>query len=517
MSEEIELKLVVAPKDLARLRQNPLLRTLASGRRARRQELESTYFDTPERQLKHHGMALRIRKQGRRLIQTLKMPVAGDRNGTLRRMREVEGDVESQVPDLGAIGDAELGCDLDLPALQDQLEPLFTTKVVRYVLPVRLMQCEVEVAFDEGTLIAGKQQEAISEVELELLSGDPEYLIQLALAIGEKTSYHLEPRSKAARGYALATGQILPPVFAERPDLPVEASAAEAFTLIARDCIKQIRANEASLLSGCRDPETVHQLRVGVRRLRAAVSLFQPLIAEGVGVQLREGLKWLQNVLGPARDWDVFRLETLDAIAARLPGERGIARLAKAADQQREEAQVAAQAALRTHSYATLLLRLELWLRNGAWRAAEGIGESGSLPSDRPAADFAKEALAARAVSLLKKGKKRDETVEESLHDLRISGKKLRYALEFLRVYLDKDQAKQTVSLTKELQDCLGSLNDAAVSRGLLKELQERHPKAVEPRALGLVLGWQGQRVEHDLGKLERVWERAKPIFKGLT
>lgn len=271
------------------------------------------------------------------------------------------------------------------------------------------------------------------------------------------------------------------------------------------------------MLSGCRDPETVHQFRVGVRRLRAAVSLFQPLIAEGVGVQLRDGLKWLQNALGPARDWDVFRLETLDVLAARLPDEKGIARLEAAVEERRQEAQSMAEAVLRDHRYATFLLRLELWLRNGAWRAAEGLAETGRLPSDRPAAAFAKEALAARAVNLLKKGKQRDESVEESLHQLRISGKKLRYALEFFRVYLKKDQAKRLVGLTKELQDCLGSLNDAAVSRGLLEELRQRSPKAMEPRSHGLILGWQAQRVERDLGQLEKVWTRAKPEIKGLT
>ncbi len=517
MGEEIELKLVVAPKDLARLRQNPLLRTLASGRRARRQELESTYFDSPERELKGQGMALRIRKQGRRLIQTLKVPLAADQNGAVRRVREFESDVESDRPDLGVIDDEALSGSLDLQALQSRLEPLFTTKVVRYVLPVRLMQCEVEVAFDEGTLVAGARQEPISELELELLSGEPEYLIQLALAIGEKTTFRLEPRSKAARGYALATGQVLPAVFAERSELPADASAGEAFTIIAKDCLKQIRANEASILSGCRDPETVHQFRVGVRRLRAAVSLFQPLIADGVGVQLRDGLKWLQNALGPARDWDVFRLETLDVLAARLPDEGGIARLAAAAEQCRETAQGEAETVLRDHRYATLLLKMELWLRNGAWRAAEGRAETDLLPSDRPAAGFAKQALAARAASVLKKGKQRDETVEESLHELRISGKKLRYALEFFRAYLKREQAKQCVALTKELQDCLGSLNDAAVSRSLLQDLQRRYPKAVNVRTLGLILGWQAQRVERDLSQLEWVWARAKKEIKGLT
>jgi len=517
MQDEIELKLAVTPKDLGRLRRHALLRTLASGRRPRRVELESTYYDTPDRTLQSNGMALRVRKQGTKRVQTLKAEGEGGGLDSLRHMREFETSLQGDEPDLGLIDDEGLRNALLLDDIAPQLAPLFTTKVTRHLLPVRLMDSEIEIAFDEGAILAGDDEERICEVELELKAGEPEYVLQLALAIAETGPCAMEPRSKAARGYALALGDSLPPVNAQAPAIAQEATTGDAFAAIARSCLRQIRANEASMLSGCRDPETVHQLRVGVRRLRAAVSLFQPLIAAGVLVQLKDELKWLQNALGPARDWDVFRLETLAPMTARLHEEPGLGRLAAAAERRGEVAQAEALQHLRGQRYALLILRLELWLRNGAWSGgAEPGSDGGWRPSDS-GADFAAAALARRVRGMLKKGKERDTAHEESLHALRIAGKKVRYALEFFRPFLRKETAKEALSLTKALQDCLGALNDSAVSRRLLQELHATHPKQVEARAAGLVLGWQARRVEDGLSHLEEIWGRAKKPLKDLS
>ncbi|GAB5470816.1 MAG: inorganic triphosphatase [Rhodospirillales bacterium] len=509
MSDEIELKLAVAAADLARLRRNPLLRTLASGRRSRRVELESTYFDTPNLALKAQGMALRVRKQGKRRTQTLK--VAKDKSlSTLREIRELEVDIAGDSPDIAAIDDADLRALLSEEAIAAHLKPVFTTRIVRHLLPLRLMDSEIEVAFDEGTVSAGEREDPVCEMELELLSGAPEYLLQLALAISEQVKIQLETRSKAARGYALAKARILPAMSAHRTELSRDATAGQAFEAIAKDCLQQMRTNEAALLSGNREPEAVHQLRVGVRRLRAALSLFRPLIASGVDVQLREDLGWLQNVLGPARDWDVFRLETLGPMTERLPETPGLTQLRTKADAVGEEAYDDAMAALRSHRYAVLLLRLELWLRNGAWCAAD------ASDAERPVADFATEAVAKRAKQVLKRGKEQDPEVEETLHDLRIAGKKMRYALEFFRDVM-KEGAREAITLSKSLQDCLGSLNDAAVSRGLLDSLQERYRKDIDGKATGLVLGWQAHRVGKDLSQLDSVWAEVRPVVKRLA
>ncbi len=516
MKEEIEIKLAVEPKQLARMRRHPLLRTLASGRRAQRQDLVSSYFDTADGRLRAQGMALRVRQKAGKLIQTLKAPVIAPKTG-LQHMQEFEVETQSDTPDFALIYDDDTRHLLEDLTQDNPLQRLFETRVVRHVLPVRLIESDIEIAFDEGSVVAGDRLETISEIELELLSGSPQYLLQLALAIGEQVPFVLEPRSKAARGHLLASDERLPAVFAAGLTMAKHSSAGTAFEMIARDCLRQVRANEAAFRSGNRDLEVVHQLRVGVRRLRAAVTLFGDLIADGVAVQLKEDLSWLQNALGPARDWDVFRSETLAGIGHRFPAELRLRRLEEAAGRLGTEAYDLADESLRSHRYAMLLLRLEYWLFSRAWRSQIQASAGGGYAADQPAVDFSKTGLAKRARQFLKRGKQRDEAIEDSLHELRISGKKLRYALEFFRAFMKKERAKAAIGLTKELQDCLGSLNDAAVSKGLLDSLRERYPDEADPVALGMVLGWQARRVEDDLSHLQDVWKRARKGLKGLT
>ncbi|MEQ8650857.1 MAG: CHAD domain-containing protein [Kiloniellales bacterium] len=515
MKEEIELKLALTPKSLKRIRSHPLLRTLASGRRAQRQELQSSYFDTPDRSLRAQGIALRVRKKGNKLIQTVKAPLASAYSG-LQHVQEFETEATSALPDLSLLPAGDVRETLEALTLASPLECLFETRIVRHVLPVRLIESEIEIAFDEGKVVAGDRELAICEVELELLSGSAQYLLQLGMAIGEQVPFRLELRSKAARGYLLAEETVLPAVLSDGLAMPKQTTAGEAFEIIARNCLGQIRGNEAAFRSGNRKPEVVHQLRVGVRRLRAAVSIFEDLIADGVLVQLKEELSWLQNALGPARDWDVFRDETLAPILHRMPDEPCLQRLGVAAERFNAEAYEQAEESLDSHRYAMLLLRLDYWLLSGSWRSLLEAGEGPGYLADGPAVAFSKIGLAKRARQVLKRGKERDEEVEESLHELRISGKKLRYALEFFRAFMKKEDAKAAIRLTKELQDCLGSLNDAAVSKGLLESLATRFPDEVEPRALGIVLGWQARRVEDDLGHLQGVWGHAKERLKQL-
>jgi len=516
MSEEIELKLAMAPTSLTKLRRHALLRTLASGRRPQKKELESCYYDTPDLLLKSQGMALRVRKDGAQRIQTLKAKLAGEESSNLQQVQEYEVVLpDGERPQLALIQHDGLRSFLAMHGVAERLQPVFTTKIMRHVLPVRLIESEIEVAFDEGEILAGTRTMPLSEAELELKSGRSVHLIQLAVALGEHFSFRLEPRSKAARGYALAVGEEEPVVNASKLELSEEMTAGDAFTLIARDCLEQIHGNEAAVISGNPDPETIHQLRVGVRRLRAAVSLFRPLMQEYVQEQLREELSWLQTGLGPARDWDVFQLETLQPIARRMPEETALQPMIEAVERLRQEARKTAEETLTDHRYAMLMLRLELWLREGSWQAsgAAGYGETPlGRPGDQPAADFAQEALGKRVKQLMKRGRKRDEAVAESLHALRIAGKKLRYATEFFRGILKKSESKEVIAAIKELQDCLGSLNDAAVSQTLLAELEAKEPKKLSPRALGLVLGWQAARVENDLKQLQNSWTRAKDI-----
>jgi CHAD domain-containing protein len=118
---------------------------------------------------------------------------------------------------------------------------------------------------------------------------------------------------------------------------------------------------------------------------------------------------------------------------------------------------------------------------------------------------------------LLKLGRQRNESDPASLHQLRIGCKKLRYAVEFFRSFLPKGVAKDALEALKELQDCLGSLNDAAVGQQLLEQAGEKPSRPEEARALGLLAGWQASTIDRDLGRLKRAWKHAKRNLSPLT
>ena len=514
MTDEIELKLGLAPNDLKRLQRHPLLRSLASGRRLRKAALRSTYFDTPDRALAKRSVALRLRSDGRRFLQTAKLARSGDATG-LQEMIEDEVEVVEAQLDLSKVTEPTIAALLAEPGLAEALSPVIETRIERALLAIRLIDSEVEIAFDEGEILAGGRSQPICEAEFELKSGRPERLVQLALTLHEHVDFRLLSESKAARGFALAEKLEPRPEPSTRLDLPEHASAGDCLVAIVRNCLGQLQANERVLLAGSEDPEAIHQLRVAVRRLRAAIGTFRPIIAEATGVELAEGLDWLQAATGPARDWDVFRLETLTLLLRRLSDDAGLKALVRRVDAERERAHEVALGALADRRYTAVVLRLVLLIQDQAWRRPP---EPGQLigPAEEPGALFAKEQLARRTRAVLKRGRDRDESQEASLHELRIACKKLRYSIEFFRSFVPKARAKGALESLRELQDCLGSLNDAAVGQRLLEQAGEGRHKASQARALGLVQGWQASRIEQDLAHLKRAWKRAKHSLAAL-
>ncbi len=532
MADEIELKLSMTPAQLDKLRRHPFVRMIAQGR-AKRKRLLGTYFDTEDFLLRDRRMALRLRENGQQRVQTLKVAprsyaeLASARGGlevaaaqsvaAAQHLVEYETTTEAERPDPELVEDEMLRGFFRDERLAERLVPVFATDIDRRTLPLRMADAEIELALDLGEIRAEGRSQAVSEAELELLSGPPERLYELALMLSEQLPFRLEPLSKAARGYALFEQSEPAPSKGDKPALEPGMSAAEAFTLLAGSCLEHMRANEAAVLDGT-DPEGVHQLRVAVRRLRALVALMKGVMSEEAEAFLKEELRWLQQSLGGARDWDVFILETLTPLAGRLPAEGALEGLRAAAEAAREEAYAEARAALRDVRYARLLLRLALWLEEGGWRPRLPVGTED--PAARPITELADALLARRAKALRKTARRRKGSHEAELHEVRIAAKKLRYAVEFFRGLYGAKAVKRLHGRLVALQDTLGTLNDAVVGHRLIDELESlgaRDPRrAIEPYAAGLVIGWQAARIEADLARFASAWQgyrEAKPFW----
>lgn len=506
MKQEIELKLML-PEGSAALRPARLRRVLGAPQAARLQTLETTYFDTADGWLRNHDMALRVRRVGGVRVQTLKAP--GRAIGGLQSYVEFEQVIDGDRPVLNAVSDLKLRRKLQRVGMPTRLRPFFTTRFDRAILLVQENGSEIEVALDRGRITSRRGELPIHEIEFELKSGNPADLFRCAERVIEEIPARLGLATKAARGFMLAMRSRPTPARAVPLQLGRKDSAGDAFAAIAHNCLDQLRANEAAIQHS-EDDEAIHQFRVAIRRLRAAIGAYRELIDDGAHAMLSIDLRWLQRQFGPARDLDVLIAETLVPMQARLLGQTAIGPLVEIAETERAEARRRAHLALDNPRYASMLLQIYRLLLTGEWRGRSSEAETRLA---RPVRQFANALLGKRHKRLVRLGGAHADLSEPELHRLRLLGKKMRYAGQaFASLYRNK-RAERYLDQLGAIQDHLGSLNDAVVGRHLLVELiarlqRERGVAESDVRLLeGVVLGWQSRRIAVDLGGFPATWE----------
>ena len=512
MSAEVELKLTLPPDQARLLGRNPVL-AASTVKGPHTQRFYGIYYDTPDRLLSRNGVALRVRRQGRRWIQTLKEE--GRVEGGMHHRPEHEAaapEGKLNLPALQATPVAGLFAD---PEVMAQLAPIFVTDVRRTIRILKTEGGEVEFALDRGEVRADQSAEPICELELELKSGSPEAVYDLALTLQEQVRLRIENRSKAERGHALAGLAEPRPTKARPPGIDEAMPVSAAFQAIAFSCLGHAQANERGILEGNPDPEYVHQMRVGLRRLRSAFSVFGSVLPRPSCQPAIDEIRWIANSLGPAREWDVFATEALPPIMAAFPDHTGLARLAQAAEGLRVECREAARTAVASERYEHLLLRVSAWLTCEKWRA---VMPQDALPIlAEPLQPFAVRMLQRRHRRVRRRGRDHERLTPEERHGLRIALKKLRYCAEFFGPILEPDAMRAYTRGLADLQNVLGVLNDAAVTGRLLVELAARHPGPDLDEALGIVQGWTRQFTVERLGHLAEAWERfeeAKPFWR---
>ncbi len=476
---EIELKMRLAPADLAALKADPLIAD-ARGKRGVRKRLDNIYFDTPDRALANARIGLRLRKDGRRWLQTVKS--GGSAQGGLHSRDEIEFAVAGKALEWPALKDTAMQ-DFFEP-LKAALKPAFRTRFVR---EIRVLHTpgggEIELAIDEGEVIAGTRREPICEVELELKSGEASALFDLALALASRHALVLSNVSKAERGDALARRAALaPPMKAAELDVPADASAHEVARGAIANCLAHWRGNEPGFVAQAHtdsyDSEYLHQLRVAIRRLRVALDPLARLAGWPADAlqAVKKPLQQLGQRLGAARDWDVFTDESWPALAERLDDGGLRMALREAIDLQRALAQCEARAALENRETQRALLVLGRCMAPPAKPepVADGaVADSSFEPLHAQFDDYAAR-LAQGAAAL-------DELKPDELHAVRIVAKKMRYLIEFTAARHDATAVQAWLKWLKKTQELLGESNDRSTAfarlDALAKLVSKRHGK----------------------------------------
>jgi triphosphatase len=487
MATEIEAKLSVSPRAIQQAARRPWLRKLAGAVAAR--TIVSTYFDTEKLKLRHHGLTLRVRRIGRKRLQTVKTAGVGV-SGREEHEHEVAGDA----PDLELAKRSALK-PLITRKLKRALRPVFETRVRRTTMRLRVGRSEIEAAFDRGTIKAGRSRMPVSEIELELKSGSRRDLARVVRRLRKDIPVAYGARTKAERGYALRDGTRDAPVVAGPIVLPRDATAGDAFAVIGLACLHHLAANADAVRAG--HPEGVHQMRVGLRRLRAAISVFKSVVANAETDRIRAQLKWLAGQLGPARNFDVLVQESATPLRKDDPTPE-LRLLETDLKQRRAEGFAQAGAAVESARCRRIVLDTALWLIDGKWSRG-----AGSAPRRaQPVARFAREVLRARTRRIVKKGRRIADLDPRRRHKLRIAVKKLRYASAFFASLRDgtrlKKSRKRFEQDLKALQSALGKLNDMAVRRDVARKFahpRRRSSKAPQKAfAAGLLTGREQSR-----------------------
>ncbi len=456
---EVELKLECVGPDLSALARHPLLQGTPEP-----QLIVSTYFDTADQDLRAAGLTLRVRRKGETFVQTVK---SGEGGVGLFDRAEWEVAVAGETPDREAFADTPVRAVLEA-AGKPALVPLFSTVVMRAEHPIEYGASRILATLDAGRVeTPASGDTTLSELELELESGSAGDLFALAQALAETVPLRLGARSKSERGYALLDGRSLRPRKAEPVAIPEEARAADAFRLVALACLRQLRLNEEVFLAA-RPAEALHQMRVALRRLRSAFSLFKPILeGDPRAAALNEEIKRVTAPFGEARNLDVFLATTLPAEIERRPDEPSLAALRERLEAEHARAYAAVMATLDAPEWRALLIDLVAWIETGPWREAPG--------ADEPAPDFAARVLERFRRRVKRRGRHLDRLDPEERHRVRIAAKKLRYGAEFFAGLYGSKKARKRHKVfgdaLSDLQDHLGALNDLATAHTVMAGL----------------------------------------------
>jgi triphosphatase len=473
----------------------------------RRQRLHATYLDTHDATLRGAHAALRMRRGGRRWLQCFKAePPTG---AVLLGRSEWEGAARGGRLRLAAfpLDEIRARTGIDLGALEDRLHAVFTTQFDRSTVVLQAPGARIEVAFDCGMIAAGRRREPLREIEFELLEGDFLVLLERVRALIPGLALALEVRSKAERGYRLASGERPGPVKARRPAIDPQGNPCDAIGAIVGACVTQVAANAGGAAAAC-DPEYLHQLRVGLRRLRSALRIFRARVPPERSQALVDGLHAVLPALGVARDWDVVTDFLEKRIVPSVGDGIDLPATLRWARRRRMRARRDARVVVASSAFQQLLIDALIWAEQACRSEyAAPLEPAAQAPT---LAAFARRKVVRLARRVEQHGDGCDWADAAARHQVRIRLKRLRYACEFFVACFKRKRVRRYLNHLEALQDLLGELNDLARARQLLAD-----PAGLAGMQSAFIKGWLAAREDALIVSLAEAWrafrDQARP------
>ena len=460
---EREIKLAIDPNfRLPPLAGIPLPRRL----------LTSTYYDTSQYDLAHVGITLRHRIERGKQAWQLKLPLMKDRQ-------------EIEMVDRQSIPPTTFHDLLFLHLGQRQLIPVATLRVWRTGVRVRTDNASVaDVTLDHVSVMKdGAVLQRFRELEIEQVNGKDSTRPDLERQLRRAGAYHHDGRPKLFRALSLPTPGPEPP---PASDAPVVAHVQWA---LARH-VRWLLAHDPGARLG-RESESLHQMRVATRQLRAILRTARPLLVPEWADSLRDELRWLGQLLGPARDLDVqlayFREESaaLDA-RDRRPLTQFIAHL----ETQRNNVQEVLLNELKSERYLDLIRRLQ-----------QAAHDPTVVESTVTLRDLAKQEFTKLRNAIHQAGQASNNA---KIHETRIKTKRARYAAELAEPTVGKP-ATRFINKARVVQDVLGMHQDAIQAEAYIRAFLKKSTSTRAAFVAGRMVERQRQRRERARGKMQRL------------
>ena len=502
--QEIEIKFRTDADGLALLLGAPLIKT-AKGLQT--ENLKATYFDTPANGLRKQGIILRVRKSDD-AVPVLGMKAPGTAADGPFHRREVEVSSPGFIPDI-ALFDRATRKFLTSIIGDQPIEPKFKMQFQRQSGLVTQGHSVIEIAVDQGHIACGKQRVPVGEVELELVSGNKVDLFDLAMNLAGEFPLRLDFVSKAEKGFHALLREKPCPAKAEPMDARQWVTVDDAVTAILSNTLTQFVANWACL-RGTDDPESVHQMRVAIRRMRCGLAIFQRALPHAAFEVLREDAGRLASAFGPVRNADAFRMSVLQGPLASADRPENCDALRDILEKRRVAAYGWAHTEIESFAATAFVLKVQSFLARHSWSDVPAGTESSR--QQMPLKEFSRAVLDRQRARAVKRGKKVILLPDAARHKLRIAIKNLRYSVDFFGALFGRPRRRQAyIKKLSALQDLLGNRNDIVVARAYVEQLRSETGAEME-RVLGFVLGWYAREAavaDEAIGKSRKKFKRA--------